>query len=76
MRSLSQLAEEILALPIDSRVFLVEKLIESLESDVDPTIQAVWLDAAKRRRDEIRDGSVQPIEGEEALAQVRQLLDR
>ncbi|MDZ7319910.1 MAG: acyl-protein synthetase, partial [candidate division KSB1 bacterium] len=27
------------------------------------------------RRDEIRDGSVQPIPGDEALAQVRRLLE-
>ncbi|WP_390903872.1 addiction module protein [Trichothermofontia sichuanensis] len=39
------------------------------------TIQAVWVTEAKKRRDEIRDGSVQPIPGDEALAQVRRLLE-
>ncbi|MFM6898184.1 MAG: addiction module protein, partial [Microcystis panniformis] len=46
-----------------------------LEFDTDSTIQAVWVTEAKRRRGEVRDGSVQPISGEEALAQVRRLIE-
>jgi hypothetical protein len=49
--------------------------VKSLEFDTDPTIQAAWVTEAKRRRDEVRNGSVMPIPGEEALAQVRQLLE-
>ena len=71
MRSIEQLTEEILALPSASRALLAEKLIESLEFDIDPAIQAAWMAEAKKRRNEIRDGIVQPIPGEEALAQVR-----
>ncbi|NJL84658.1 MAG: addiction module protein [Chloroflexaceae bacterium] len=74
MRSIKQLTEELLALPSASRALLAEKLIESLEFDTDPTIQAAWITEVKERRDRVRDGSVQPIPGEEALAQVRQLL--
>lgn len=74
MRSIEQLTEELLALPSVSRALLAEKLVESLEFDTDPTIQATWMTEAKKRRDQIRDGSVQPIPGEEALAQVRRLL--
>ncbi|MBW4439989.1 MAG: addiction module protein [Plectolyngbya sp. WJT66-NPBG17] len=74
MRSLEQLTEELLSLPSASRALLAEKLVESLEFDADPTIQAAWTSTAKRRRDEIRNGAVQPVSGEEALAQVRQLL--
>jgi hypothetical protein len=76
MRSLEQLTEEILSLPSASRALLAEKLVESLEFDTDPIIQAAWTSEAKRRRDEIRNRSVQPIPGEEALAQVRRLLDQ
>jgi Putative addiction module component len=75
MRTIEQLTEEILSLPSASRALLAEKLVESLEFDVDPAIQAVWLDQARRRRDEILEGSVQPIPGEEALAQVRRLIE-
>lgn len=75
MRSLEQLTEEILALPSVSRALLAEKLIESLELDTDPTLQAAWITEAKRRRDEVRQGLVEPIPGEDALRQVRRLLE-
>jgi hypothetical protein len=48
MRSIEQLAEELLALPSVSRAFLAEKLIESLEFDIDPVIQATWTNEAKK----------------------------
>lgn len=74
MRSIELLMKELLSLPSISRALLAEKLIESLEFDTDPTIQATWTAEAKKRRDAIRDGSVQTIEGEDALDQVRRLL--
>ena len=49
--------------------------IESLEYDMDGTLQTLWVTEAKKHRDEIRSGLVQPIPGEEALAQVRRLLE-
>lgn len=35
-----------------------------------------WTIEAKRRRDQARDAVVQPIPGEEALAQVRRFLEQ
>lgn len=75
MRSIEQLTAELLALPSLSRGLLAEKLVESLEFETDTTVQRAWVDEAKNRRDRIRDGSVQPIDGEESLLQVRQLLE-
>ncbi|WP_026793432.1 MULTISPECIES: addiction module protein [Planktothrix] len=76
MRTLEELITEALSLPSASRVLLVEKLVESLEFDIDETIQTLWITEAKQRRDEIRTGIVQPIPGEEALSHVRRLLDK
>jgi hypothetical protein len=71
MRSIEQLTEEILSLPSASRALLADKLVENLEFDTDSSsIQALWVTEAKRRRDEVRNGSVQTIPGDEALAQV------
>jgi len=75
MKTVEQLVEELLSLPSVSRAFLADKLVESLEFDTDQTIQLAWISASKQRRDEIRDVSVQPIPGEEALAQVRRLIN-
>ncbi len=76
MRSIEQLTEEILSLPSISRAILLEKLLESLEFDIDPIIQKTWLVEAKKRRDEVRSGFVQTVLGDEALAQVRLLLEQ
>ena len=74
MRSIEQLTEELLSLPNESRALLADKLVESLEFETDSAIQAVWSAEAKRRRDEVREGSVQPIPGEDALAQARAII--
>ena len=74
MISIELLTKELLSLPSISRALLAEKLVESLEFDTDPTIQATWTAEARKRRNAVRDGSTQTIEGEDALAQVRQLL--
>ena len=74
MRSIEQLTEEVLSLPSISRAILADKLVESLEFDIDPTIQKTWIAEAKKRRDEVQSGSVQIVSGEEALAQVRLLI--
>jgi hypothetical protein len=76
MLSVEELIYEALSLPSSSRVFLVEKLIESLESDIDENIQKTWNTEAKKRRDEIRNHTVEPISGEIALAQIRQILEK
>jgi Putative addiction module component len=71
MISLDRLTAEILSLPSASRAILADKLIESLEFDIDTDIQSAWSSEAKKRRDEVRDGSVRVIPGDDALAQVR-----
>lgn len=76
MLSIEQLTQEILALPSASRALLADRLVESLEFDTDPVIQEAWVTEAKKRRDEIREGMIQSVSGEEALAQVRRLLER
>lgn len=43
MRTVDELITEALSLPSTSRVLLVEKLIESLEFDVDETLQTLWI---------------------------------
>ncbi|NEN99105.1 MAG: addiction module protein [Moorea sp. SIO1F2] len=75
MVSVDQVMKEALSLPSAWRALLAEKLVESLEFDVDDNLQTLWVGEAKKRRDEIRSGMVQPIPGEEGLARVRRLLE-
>ena len=70
MRSIEQLTEEVLSLPSISRAILADKLVESLEFDIDPTIQKTWIAEVMKRQDEVQSCSVKVVLGDEALAQV------
>lgn len=66
--------QEALSLPNESKAALAEKLIESMQTHIDPEIQKAHIEEAKRRRDEIREGKVRLIPAEEALKRVRDLV--
>jgi putative addiction module component (TIGR02574 family) len=74
--TLDQLAQEALALPTESRALLADKLVESLDTAELGQIDRLWATEAKRRRDDVRQGRVQTIPGDEALARVRRSVGR
>ncbi len=69
-----QLAEQAMALPSESRARLADRLVESLDVDELRPIDRLWATEAKRRRDDVRAGRVQTINGEDALRKVRDSL--
>lgn len=69
--SLEQLVTQAMELPGESRARLAELLVESLEADDIGPVEKAWLAEAKRRRDDVRAGRVEPIDGESALLSVR-----
>ena len=69
--TVEELAKEALSLPSELRAQLADLLVESLEGDDIGQIQEAWIAEAKRRRDEVRNGTVSTIPGEEALRRVR-----
>ena len=74
--TVEQLAEQAMALPSESRARLADLLVESLEGDDLGRIEQLWIIEAKRRRDEVRSGTVETVPGEEALRQVRDSVRR
>jgi len=68
------IAQEALALPNDDRVRLADRLIESLDLLDEDQFHQLWANEAIKRRDEIRNGLVEAIPGDEALKQVRQAI--
>ena len=74
--TMEQLAEEALALPTEQRALLADRLVESLDAAEASRIDQLWTSGAKRRRDEVRQGRVRTIPGDEALARVRRSLGR
>lgn len=73
--TLEQLAKQAMDLPTESRARLADLLVESLEGDELGRIEQLWLTEAKRRRDEVRSGTVNTVPGEEALRKVRDSLE-
>jgi putative addiction module component (TIGR02574 family) len=69
-----QLTAEAMRLPIESRVLLADRLVESLDSAETDEIQRLSTDEAIRRRDEVRSGRVKAIPGEQVLDEVRRLV--
>ncbi len=74
--TVDQLAQEALALSTESRALLADKLVESLDTEELGRIDWLWAAEAKRRRDDVRQGRVQTIPGDEALARVRRSVGR
>lgn len=74
--TIDQLVEQALALPSESRARLADLLVESLEGEDLGRIEQFWITEAKRRRNEVREGKIRTIEGEEALRRVRDSLSK
>lgn len=64
--NLDEIYEDALRLPDESKVILAERIVEYLETNVNPDLERVHLDTVKRRRDGMRKGSVEPIDGKHA----------
>lgn len=72
--TVEKLAQQAMALPSESRAQLADLLVESLDgADLGETDE-LWLNEARRRRDEVRAGKVKTVRGEEALRKVRESL--
>ncbi len=62
------------ALPLDVRAELTERLVASLNEDVSPEIAGARLAEVRRRVAQVAFGEAALIPGDEALARVRRLL--
>jgi putative addiction module component (TIGR02574 family) len=74
--SVDQLADEALALSSEARALLADRIVESLDVRAMTELDQAWADEAKRRRDEVREGRVKTISGEEAFAHVKRAIVR
>jgi Putative addiction module component len=73
MLTLDQLISEAIALPNAAKALLIDKIVESMNSQIDRDILTEGVQKAQERIAEIDCGAVQTIPGDIALAQIRQL---
>ena len=66
-----EVMKDALSLPPGARAMLADHLLESLDAENQKRIDAIWGEEAARRMQEIRDGKVQPIDGEQVMRELR-----
>ena len=71
-----KLADRVLSLPSEDRVFLVDKLLESLNSPNSEEFDRLWADEVEHRIDELDSGEVKAIPGEQVFAEIRNRLGK
>lgn len=76
MTTTAKLTEEILSLPCEDRIRIVETILESLNAPDDKNIEQAWAVETERRIDDLNAGLVQSIPGAEVFADIRQRLGR
>jgi putative addiction module component (TIGR02574 family) len=63
--TLEEIEREALALPPEKRAQLVDRLWESLGNTTHPILSKEWLVEIERRRQELTEGKVKAVSGEE-----------
>jgi putative addiction module component (TIGR02574 family) len=72
-RSAAEVLEAALALPVDERAQLAEKLVASLDGDVDPDAEAAWGQEIERRLARIEAGQSKTISMDESVARLHRI---
>jgi len=67
--------DDVLDLPSDERLGLIDKLLESI-TPVTRSIQDAWVEEAEKRLQEYRAGDVEAIPGEQVFRKIYERLNR
>ncbi|HBC86287.1 MAG TPA: addiction module antitoxin RelB [Lentisphaeria bacterium] len=67
--------EEVLDLPAEERLHLIDKLLQSV-TPIDKSIEKAWIDEAERRYKEYKAGKVKAIPGDEVFRKIQRRLKK
>lgn len=73
-KATAKLADQVLSLPCEDRIYLVDRLLESLNAPSREAVDRLWAEEAERRIDELDSGKAETIPGEEVFAEIRKRL--
>lgn len=73
--NLDQLTADAMKLPLRDRVQLAQRLISTLDGEVEADTEALWFAEAERRLDELRSGKIQGIDSDAAFRTAREALE-
>jgi len=71
MSTFEEILSAALALPLGLRAALADRLLESLNGEDQKRIDALWAEEAERRIREIDEGTVETIDGELVMQELR-----
>jgi len=71
--TVEQIAAEALSLPTEKRAELADRIVESLDAAELNRIDKLWAAESRRRLEEILQGKIETIPGDEALARARRV---
>ena len=66
-----KVAEEALALPVEDRANLADRLVQSLDAEAHSVWRDQWESEVLRRVEEVRSGSVKLVPGRAAMDELR-----
>ena len=66
-----ELESQALKLPRRARARLAQRLISSLDQEVDPDVEKLWLAEAERRLAELKSGKVAAIPADQVMKRAR-----
>ena len=72
--NLDRLTADAMKLPLRDRVQLAQRLVSTLDEEVETDTEALWFAEAERRLEELRDGKVEGIDADEAFRSARESL--
>jgi putative addiction module component (TIGR02574 family) len=72
--NLQKIEDEALHLPKEERARLIQRLVLSLESPSDSELRSDWLLEARRRSEELDNGTVQAVSSDDVMRKARALL--
>ena len=72
----SSFADQALSLPSEDRIYLVDKLLESLNSSGTEEIDHLWAEEVEHRIDAFDSGFVKAISGEQVFSEIRDRLGK
>ena len=74
--ALAEIEEKVLALSQSDKTALIRVLIGELDGPPESGVENAWIVEAKRRHQELLDGRVKGVPGDQVFAKVRALLAR
>jgi len=72
--NLDQITADAMKLPLRDRVQLAQRLVSTIDDEVETGVEELWFAEAKRRLEELESGEVEGIDSDEAFRTAREAL--